>query len=87
MWPWQSLDGAALGEPMTHMSPVRSVSRIAIGLQDVCTLSVAARRVHEAALLDFFEAPSPILEVHFQAEHDSSIDCRPDLPLVFSSCA
>ncbi len=71
------------GEPANHGPPVRSISGVAIGLSGVDTLSHAARRVHDASLLDFFDAPSPVLEVHFQSEHDCSIDCRPDLPLVF----
>lgn len=74
-------------EPITHRAPVRNVRRIAIGLPTARTLSEAARRVRDADLLEFFEAPAPVLEVHFQAEHDGSIDCRPDLPLVFVATA
>jgi hypothetical protein len=74
-------------EPMSHRAPVRNVRRIAIGLPFVQSLSEPARRVREMGLLDLFEAPSPVLEVRFEAEHDALIDCRPDLPLVFIGMA
>lgn len=74
-------------EPINHRAPVGSVRRIAIGLPFVQSLSEAARRVRDVELLNFFEAPSPVLEVHFRAEHDGLIDCRPDLPLVFIGMA
>lgn len=74
-------------EPMNHRAPVRSVTRTVIGLADVHFLSEAARRVREAGLLDLVEAPSPVLEVHFQGGQESSIDCRPGLPLVFVATA
>lgn len=73
-------------EPTHDKSPVTSVDRIAIGTP-VRALSAAACRVQNASLLDFFEAPSPVLEVHCHAEHEGSIDCRPELPLVFVTSA
>jgi hypothetical protein len=82
-----SPDRGKRSEPTNHMAPVRSISGVAIGLPGVDTLSHAARRVREAGLLDFFETPSPVLEVHFQAENERSIDCRPHLPLVFRARA
>jgi hypothetical protein len=83
MRPSLSADRARRTEPTNHEAPVRSVSGVAIGLPSVDTLSHAARRVPEAGLVEFFETPSPVLEVHFRADNESSIDCRPDLPLVF----
>jgi hypothetical protein len=74
-------------EPISHRAPVRTVRRIAIGLPFVRSLSEAARRVRDVELLEFFEAPEPVLEVRFEAEHDALIDCRPDLPLVFVGMA
>jgi hypothetical protein len=74
-------------EPIGHKAPVRNVTNIAIGLPFVRSLSEAARRVRDVGLLNFFEAPKPVLEVHFEAEHDALIDCRPDLPLVFVGMA
>jgi hypothetical protein len=74
-------------EPINHTVPVRSVERIAIGLPFGSPLSEAVRRVRDQNLLDFFEAHSQVLEVHFPAEHGGSIDCRPDLPLVFVAMA
>ncbi|MGH8290301.1 MAG: hypothetical protein ACREV7_14960 [Steroidobacteraceae bacterium] len=74
-------------EPISHRAPVRNVIRIAVGVPFARSLAKAARRVHDVALLDFFEASSPVLEVRFPAEHDGLIDCRPDLPLVFVGTA
>lgn len=81
--PSLSGDRARPAAPTDHTAPVRDISRLAVGLPRVATLSHAARRVREAALLDFFDAPSPVLEVHFRSEEETTIDCRPDLPLVF----
>jgi len=85
------VQGLNLVEPalfwISHRAPVRDFRRIAIGLPFLRPLSEAARRVRDAELLAFFEAPSPVLEVHFEAEHDALIDCRPDLPLVFVGMA
>jgi hypothetical protein len=74
-------------QPTNHRAPVRDIRRVAIGLPFVQSLSEAARRVRDVGLLDLFEAPSPVLEVRFEAEHDALIDCRPDLPLVFIGMA
>jgi hypothetical protein len=74
---------ATRSEPTDHRAPLRTISGVAIGLSGDATLSRAARRVQDAALLGFFGAPSPVLEVQFRSGHESSIDCRPDLPLVF----
>lgn len=81
------IERPAGNEPINHRAPVRNVTRIAIGLPFVRSLSEAARRVREVDLLDFFEAPKPVLEVRFESEHDALIDCRPDLPLVFVGMA
>lgn len=70
-------------EPMNHKVPVQNISGVAIGLAQMGTLSHAARRVRDAALLELFEATSPVLELRFRSEQEMSIDCRPDLPLVF----
>jgi hypothetical protein len=70
-------------EPTNHRPPVRSICGVAVGVADVGTLSHAAHRVRDAALLEFFEAPAPLLEVQFRSERAGSIDCRPELPLVF----
>lgn len=80
-------DRAKGSEPTHHTAPVRCVRRVSIGLPRVNTLSHAARQVCEAGLLDFFETPSPVLEVHFRADNESSIDCRPHLPLIFRAQA
>lgn len=81
--PSLSGDRARPAGPTDHTAPVRDISRLSVGLPRMATLSHAARRVREAALLDFFDAPSPVLEVHFRSEAKTTIDCRPDLPLVF----
>lgn len=85
--PALSDDRTISSEPTHHRAPVRSIRAVRIGLKDMATLSQAAHRVRDAALLDFFSTPSPVLEVHFQAEHDSILDCRPELPLVFRTTA
>jgi hypothetical protein len=85
--PSLSRDRSKRSEPTDHDAPVRSISGVRIGLAHGSTLSDAARRVRDAALIDFFEAPSPVLEVLFRSERESSIDCRPDLPLVFRATA
>lgn len=81
--PSLSADRARPTEPMDHGAPVRDICRLAIGLPRAAALSHTARRVRDAALLDFFNAPSPVLEVHLPSAQETSIDCRPDLPLVF----
>lgn len=77
------IERPARNEPTGHRAPVRNVRSVAIGLPFVRCLSDAARRVRDVELLDVFEAPEPVVEVRFEAEHDAVIDCRPDLPLVF----
>jgi hypothetical protein len=81
--PSLSTDRARRGEPTNHSAPVRSVTRVVIGLPNIDTLSDAARRVCAASLLDFVETPAPVLEVRFRGENENSMDCRPHLPLVF----
>jgi hypothetical protein len=81
------VEGPKRSEPINHVVAVRSVTRIVIGLPRVRSLSEAARRVREAGLLDLVETPTPVLEVHFQGLLESSIDCRPGLPLVFVATA
>jgi hypothetical protein len=76
-------DWATVGEPRNHAAPVRSISAVAIGLSGDGTLSRAAHRVRDAALLDFYRAPAPVLEVRFCCGQEVSIDCRPELPLLF----
>ena len=80
-------DRETSSEPTNHRASVRSISGVRIGLTGTRTLSHAARRVRDAALLDFFSTPSQVLEVRFQSEHDSILDCRPELPLVFLTTA
>jgi hypothetical protein len=70
-------------EPTNHKAPVQRISGVAIGLEDVGALSDAARRLRDAGLLDFFEAPSQVLEVRFFSEEDAPIDIRSNLPLIF----
>jgi hypothetical protein len=81
--PSLSADRVRQSEPTDHKPPVRNIKGVAIGLPRLDLLSRAARRVREAGLLEFFETCSPVLEVRFQAENESSVDCRPYLPLVF----
>ncbi|HTT06036.1 MAG TPA: hypothetical protein VMF64_12165 [Steroidobacteraceae bacterium] len=82
--PSLSRDWASLSEPTNHRASVQSISGVAIGLRGGDgALSRAAHRVQDAGLLDFFGAPEPVLEVRIPSGHESSIDCRPDLPLVF----
>jgi hypothetical protein len=74
-------------EPTNHRAPVRTVSKVGVGLPAGRPLSEPARRLREANLLEFFETPSPVLELRFQAGLENSLDCRPGLPLVFVASA
>ena len=85
--PWLRADRPRPNEPIDHARPVRVVTGASVGMPDLHSLSDAARWVVDAKLLSFFESDSPVLEIQFESQESSLIDCRPDLPLVFRSTA
>jgi hypothetical protein len=62
--------------------PGARICGLTVGVSDPKTLSPAATRVQQAGLLDFIQAPAPLLVVRFSAPKDLLLDCRPVLPLI-----
>jgi Glyoxalase-like domain len=72
-------------EPLQHALPIRRIRGLAVGLADRNALSAASRCAEEYGLVNYFEAPQPLLEILFEGPAGMRIDLRPQLPLVFRS--
>jgi hypothetical protein len=71
-------------EPVTHAPPVRRIRGLSVGVRDREALSAASSCAEEHGLVNYFDAPQPLLEVVFEGPAGMRIDLRPELPLLFS---
>jgi hypothetical protein len=71
-------------EPNDHGPPVREIVGLTIGLP-LERFSPAAARFSQSDLVELGQSESEQLELRFRAERELTIDCRPQLPLVFRS--
>jgi hypothetical protein len=81
--PWLSTDRPRSSEPIDHAPPVRVITGVSVGVPSLRSLSSAARQAQDGRLVRFFEAATPVLEIHFKSPESRLIDCRPYLPLIF----
>ena len=76
---------AQSSEPLLHALPVRRIRGVSVGVRDRNALSAASRCAQEHGLVNYFDAPQPLLEILFEGPTGMRIDLRPGLPLLFRS--
>ena len=76
---------ARRSEPVSHALPIRRIRGLSVGLRGRSALSPPSRCAQEHGLVNYFEAPQPMLEILFAGPAGMRFDLCPELPLVFRS--
>lgn len=71
-------------EPQDHAQPVREIVSLTIGLP-LERFSPAAARLSQSDVIELSESDPEVMELRFRGERELTIDCRPQLPLLFRS--
>ena len=79
------LKRAERGSDVRHSAPIRRISALSVGVRGYDALSAASRCAERQGLVNYFEAPRPLLVIQFAGPAGLNFDLRPDLPLILRS--